>query len=361
MRRRALSDGTAAAAGMAQPALEKAVRLLRLAVEAGEIAGAVLLAARRGVVVVRRAVGRTAAEPRGRPLREDDVFGVSSLTQPLVALPLLQLAEAGEVLLDDPVARFLPEFAGEGRDAVLLRHLLCHTSGLPAQAPDHEALVAAQATLEAYAQAACRAPLVCEPGTRFGPSEPAFLLAATIVERICGRPMADVLQNQLFGPLQIRASFLGWRDGFERRLVPGPATDYQRRLAAPWDGLHTVAGDLAVLLQMMLNGGSYGDVTLLGPAAALEATRNQLALLPGLIAGEAQRHPHGLGWRLGGPAADWPAFLSAEAFGQTDSGGCGCWADPASELLVVLLTAAPQASVGRLLTRVGSIIAAAWR
>lgn len=364
MRRRTLAEGSAAAAGVAQESLDRALRLVRLAIEAAELPGAVLWVARRGVVVLRRALGRTAPEPHGRPLRDDDIFLVASLTKPLVALAVLQRIEAGELLLDDPVARFVPEFTGDGRDAVLLRHLLSHTSGLPDELPENQALRAAHAPLDAFLDATCRCRPTFAPGTAWRYASTGIHLAAAAVERLSGRPMADLLQDQVFGPLQLRTSFLGWRDGFENRVVPvqvetGPEaaewnhnSDYWRRLGAPWGGLHATAGDLAVVLQLMLNGGSYGDVTLLSPAAAAAAVSNQVADGP----------PWGLGWRLarGGDPA-WPDLLGPNAFGHHGATGCCFWADPASEMLAVLLTSTPLARTGRLLARLGTILAASWR
>src|SRR5579875_755381 len=113
-------------------------RLLREAVEAGDVPGAVAVAGiGPGGPHCVHAVGWAERWDGGaRPLDASTVFDLASLTKVVATLPcLLRLAEAGQVSLDDPVVRFAAGFAGPGKDAVTIRHLLAHTAGLPDHRP----------------------------------------------------------------------------------------------------------------------------------------------------------------------------------------------------------------------------------
>jgi CubicO group peptidase (beta-lactamase class C family) len=118
------------------PKLERLADLLEQAVAGGETPGAVALVAQHGDVLFHRAFGSAQLVPTREPMRPNTVFDVASLTKVVATTPaVLLLVEEGAVRLQDPVARFIPEFTGEGKEHVDLRHLLTHCSGLPAWLP----------------------------------------------------------------------------------------------------------------------------------------------------------------------------------------------------------------------------------
>ncbi len=369
MRQRTLHDGTAATAGLSTARLSHAVALLSEAVDRGEVPGAVLVVARRGIVGVKLALGQI--EPGGRRLQLDDLFLVASLTKPLVCGVLLKLVERGLVLLDDPVRQTLPELTGKGTGAISVRHLLTHTSGLPDMLPDNQALRERQAPLAEFVAGACRVPVDFPPGTDWRYQSMGILLASAMVERLTGLSMKDALFELLLGPLGLRSAVLGVREGYARRLVPvclPPEqrdtnwhwnTDYWRALGAPWGGLHATGEELAVVLQMILNGGSYGDVDVFAPATAAAAVADQTERLPDLPEAVRRRHRWGFGWRLGG-GGSMPDLVSPATFGHTGATGTIFWADPVSEMLCVLLTNQHAEAVSRLRSQVCAAVAASW-
>ena len=102
------------------------------AVAENKLPGGVLWLERRGQIY-RRAYGNRATEPKTESMTEDTIFDLASLTKVVATTPaVMLLIERGKVKLDEPVQTYLPEFGGEGREAVTIRHLLTHTSGLPA-------------------------------------------------------------------------------------------------------------------------------------------------------------------------------------------------------------------------------------
>src|SRR4029453_1086023 len=90
----------------------------------------VILVARRGVVVLHEAFGRLTPDDNAPPVKRDTIYPLSSLTKPITATAAMLLVEDGLLGLQRPVSEYLPEFNGEGKQAVLVHHLLTHTSGL---------------------------------------------------------------------------------------------------------------------------------------------------------------------------------------------------------------------------------------
>ena len=100
-----------------------------------------------------------------RPAAPETVWLIASLTKPVVGAAICLLLERGALVLDDPVCRFLPEFRGEERAGVTLRHLLTHSSGLPDMLPEDRALRREHAPLDDFVARACRTPLLFRPGS----------------------------------------------------------------------------------------------------------------------------------------------------------------------------------------------------
>lgn len=327
---RAAEDGTAAACDV-----------LQTAVDAGQVRGAALCV-RRGEREFSRSFG-SAATP-------DVPFLLGSITKPICVTALLTLFDQGRFRLDDPVVRYLPEFTGDGRDAATVRQLLTHTSGLPDQLPENNALRAAHAGLEEFTAAALRTPLLFPPGARYSYSSMGILLATEIATRLSGRSISALTEATLFEPLGMRSAALGVRRFSLEELAAcqtehaapesgagDPAardwdwnSPYWRKLGAPWGGAHCSAPDVARWLTEFLPG--QGRV--LRPETARLMRTNHNA---------SGQTPRGLGFALG--AALGGPGCSAETFGHTGSTGTLAWADPVSGTICVVLTTLPGRAV----------------
>src|SRR5262249_50980156 len=262
------------------------------------------------------------AEPRffGRqrpgadaPLRPDALFLLASITKPVTATAVVLLLERGLISLEDPVARYLPRFTGPGKADVQLRHLLTHTSGLPDRGPDNDALRAAHRPLADFVESACRVPLLFPPGTRVSYQSSGFALLAEVVHQVTGVTLAEFLRREVFDPLGMADTSLGWQPEKKDRIAAvrlGAAqqqtdwnwnTLYLLGVGAPWGGLVTSPADFARLCALMLNGGALGGVRVLSPAAVRALTSNQLLGMPGVPEEDRRCRPWGLGWKL-----TWP-------------------------------------------------------
>ncbi len=360
-----LAPAPPASVGLSAERLARAAGLLETETREGRVLAASILVARDGRIVLHQGFGRRAPDPAAPPAQPDTIYLLASITKPVTATALMLLVDRGQVSLQDPVARYLPEFTGEYRSEVRVRDLLAHTSGLPDMLPENIELRRAHAPLSEFVQRACRTPLLYRPRTGFQYQSMGILLAAEIVERITKTRLRDFEKREIFDSLGMRNSFLGmggrkieetaWCQGGGNREDQerfGANSPYWLDMGHPWGGMHSTTTDLAILLQTFLNRGSYGSVRLLSPAAVAAMTRDQ---------NEGLQAPWGLGWGLA-TSTVWAYFgdlVSPRTFGHTGATGTVAWADPERRLLCVILTTRPAAEDGgRLLRTVSNAVAA---
>lgn len=302
-------------------------RELDRALERGEMPGAVVLAGNRAGVFFRRAFGLHGVEPR-RPLRADAIFDLASVTKAVAtATGLAALVEDGRVRYDDPVARYLPAFTAEDKRGITLRHLLTHTSGLPA------VNAVPRSTLEGIAAT----PLLDEPGARHRYSDLGFIVLGEVVARAAREPLERFVAQRLFEPLGLGDT--GFRPAPGPRLVPteregdayltGVVHDPRARAlggVAGHAGLFSSADDLARFARCLLAGGSLDGRRVLREGTVREMTR---ALeVPGARVA--------LGWDS--PDEPATAAFSARSFGHEGFTGTSLWIDPERDRFVVFLS-----------------------
>lgn len=357
-------------AGMSSERLARAGRLLEEETRSGRVLAASIAVARRGIVVFQGGWGRLGREPASPPASADTAYLVASITKPVTATALMLLVERGLVSLADPVSKYLPEFQGTDRAAVRVQELLTHTSGLPDMLPENVELRRAHAPLSDFVRRTFTTPLLFPPRTSFSYQSMGVLLAAEIVERVSGLPLRQFEKREIFDPLGMRRTSLGlggrdiaqtaWCQGspsFEEkpgdRQRFGANSPYWRDMGHPWGGMHSTAPDLSVFLQMFLAGGSYAGFRILSPASVEAMTSDRNAALAA---------PWGLGWGLRRSKV-WSFFGdlgSDRTFGHVGATGTVAWADPARQLLCVVLTTRPaQEDGGSLLNRVSNLVHAA--
>ncbi len=318
-------------------------------VDAGTIAGAVMLLVRRDTVLLLEAVGY--ADLDGRiPMRVDHLFSVTSIAKPVTAVGAMILQEDGLLTLGDAVARHLPEFRGitvadQDRPATfpVIRQLMTHTSGLSHQGALFDPAFAAD-SLATVVREYAETPLAYEPGTRQVYSSPGFDVLARIMEVVSKSSFESFMAERVFMPLGMDDTGF-FVDAQDRARVPkryrhinGDLTELEaswllddRRFPVPGFGLFSTASDLGALMQMMLNGGSYRGRRILSEATVSAMTRNQV---------RADSLPaRGLGWSVaGGRTPDLEVSLASQrVFGHGGASGPVVWADPEVDLAGVLL------------------------
>jgi len=353
--------------------LQRAHEVLQQWVDSDQVPGAALCVGRRGRAVEPRFFGRQRPDRQAPPLRQDALFLTASITKPVTVTAVMMLAERGLLTLEDRVARFVPRFAGNGKQDVTIRHLMTHTSGLPDMLPNNNALRAAHRPLSVFIDEICRLPLQFPPGTRVSYQSTGTAMLAEVVHQLAGVTLAEFLRRDIFRPLGMNDTSLGWQPDTRERIAvvrlnaEQQATDwhwntpYWLGFGAPWGGMITSPADFARFCLMMLNGGRLGETRLLSPATVRAMTANQLAAMP--LAPEEDRRcrPWGLGWRLNWPAhsGNFGDLLGPRTYGHWGATGTLCWMDPDADAFLILFTTQPQEPESRLLARISNVVAAA--
>ena len=162
------------------PRLQVLDSIVRDAIGNREVPGAVVLIWHDGQVVYRKAFGNRAVDPRGEPMTVDTIFDVASLTKVVAtATAVMQLVQHGDIRLNDPVAKYIPEFSQNGKEDVTVRDLLTHFSGLR---EDLDITTPWQGKQTAFTMAYAEKP-VSPPGSKFLYSDINFIVLAAIVEK----------------------------------------------------------------------------------------------------------------------------------------------------------------------------------
>jgi CubicO group peptidase (beta-lactamase class C family) len=361
--------------GLSGSGLDRARAFVESSVQRGQIAGAVVLASRHDQVAQLACIGLRDIEA-GLPMEPDTIFRIASMTKPIVSVGVMMLVEAGKLRLDDPVSRYIPEFAdatvfagvegGRVRLAPLdrpitIHHLLSHTSGLFGEAP-HPTLEPAYDNLGDFRYALpelmrrlAEQPLAHQPGAgwRYGWSHDVL---GRVIEIATDLPLDGYLASAIFAPLGMGDS------GF---YVP---PDKIGRLAAVYEsaagvlhridtavtheitehvpllsgggGCASTVPDYLRFTRMLLRLGELDGVRLLRPDTVAEMTRNHLAapLFPLEIGGDVA---DGEGYGLGlGVVVEPSAMSLAGSQGTYTWGGSwntDFWIDPVTELIGIFM------------------------
>ncbi|HEX8181499.1 MAG TPA: exo-beta-N-acetylmuramidase NamZ domain-containing protein [Pyrinomonadaceae bacterium] len=371
-----------AAVGMSAERLAQIDQVVAQSIERKETPGAVVLAARRGRVVWRKAYGARAVEPQRERMTTDTIFDCASLTKVLAtATSIMILVERGQVRLNDALVRYLPEVKGEGRDAITIEQLLTHRTGFAPDFDLSEQWTGYDEAIKRLATERLRNP----PGTRFVYSDINYIALGEVVRRVSGLPLDEFARQHIFVPLgmhdtgfrpaaslrpriapteqrRAQAAYLGGRpegvSGAEgERWLRGEVhdpTSFRMGGVAGHAGLFSTADDLAIYCQMILNGGAYGGARILSPLGVAAMTRPRAV--------EADGTARGLGWDVAsGFSANRGDIFPLGSFGHTGFTGTSLWLDPASETFVVFMSNRVhpdgKGDVGALRGRVASIVA----
>jgi len=341
----------------AQPDL---IRLMETGVAEAVFPGGALLVRSRGQVVHRSFHGRRSLEPPAGPVDARTCFDLASLTKVLATAPLVLLGvQRGLLALDTPVHRILDGYAGQGREAITIRMLLEHSSGLPAWRPYHRKVEQADgggrlATLEG--QAAIRRMVAAEapevpPGSRALYSDLGFILLGWILERRSGRPGDELFSEWLAGPLGLANLFFVDLKAPAKAARAREGRPFAATERCPWRG-RTLIGEVHDE-NTYAAGGVSGQAGLFGTiedVASLAAVWLDSWLRTG---GFFDRRLARLFWEksevpgstrtLGFDTPSPGASQAGGRFGPRTVGhlgftGTSLWIDPDRELIVVLLT-----------------------
>lgn len=174
------------------------------------------------------------------PVDADTLFHLASISKTFTTAALMQLVERGEISLDDPVERLLPEFSGSG---VLIRHLLTHTAGLKDWA--HPSGTADAAAVDAYVSRIARHRRAYAPGTGWEYSDADFNILGAVIEKASGRSYCEYIEQQIFAPAEMTHATCRAPDGIDNVAWPHRGESKPRRaMRHPWDRVFLPSSDI---------------------------------------------------------------------------------------------------------------------
>ena len=336
--------------------------IIKEAVAAKEAPGAVLVVGHNGKIVYRKAYGYRALEPRRELMTVDTIFDMASLTKVIATTTcVMQLVEQGRVKPNDPVDKYLPEFAQNGKEDITVRELLTHYSGL---APDLDLTQMWGGKATAYNMAFTQKPDY-PPGSRFVYSDINFITLGALVERVSGESLDRYAQEHVFAPLGMTHTRFLPPPSWRLKIAPTQYDDTGHMLrgevhdptarrmggVAGHAGLFSTADDVSKFAQALLSGSK-----ILSPLTIEKMTSPQQAPNATSI--------RGFGWDIDTPySSNRGDLLPVGSFGHTGFTGTSLWIDPVTNTYIILLTNSVhpkgQGNVISLRTRVATAVAAA--
>ncbi len=337
--------------------------ILKNAVEKELAPGAVLLVGHGGQVVYRKAFGSRALDPKPEPMTVDTIFDMASLTKAVATTScVMRMVQLGQIKLNDPVVKYIPEFGRSGKEEVTVRQLLTHYSGLR---PDLDLKPYWTGLEEGYRRANAEK-LINPPGSVFVYSDSNFVVLGELVQRVSGMPLDQYAQTYIFQPLGMSETRFLPPQAWSPRIAPtqpdertgqmlrGTVHDPTARQmggVAGHAGLFSKADDIAKFAQVLLNGGA----PIFSPWIVEKMTTPQQP--PNLT------NVHGLGWDIDTPfSSNRGELLPVGSFGHTGFTGTSLWIDPTTNTYIILLTNAVHAKHGNVIalrTEVATAVAAA--
>ncbi|MEK3661853.1 serine hydrolase domain-containing protein [Paenibacillus sp. FSL F4-0236] len=320
----------------------------------------VIVAARKGTLLVHQANGKFGPELGAAELTVDAIYPLCSITKLFTATAIMMLMEQGKIGLNRPVSDYIPEFTGEGKTKVCVHHLLTHTSGLEGEViwqngqlkkeqgeyPPHEPNQ--DPDQHKYLYGGYDAPLSNEPGTVMSYCGYGYELLGEIIRRVSGQAYDVFVKETIFQPLGMENTYyrvpMDVRDKVVRRAPEAACaewvdSEYNLNSVSAGGGAYSTAMDLAVFGQMFLNGGIYNGVRFLSPVTVKEMTRNQIPGVSSQYRDEVFPEAYwGYGWAINGSKRDGGDLFSPEAYSHWGAAGPFLCVDPIYQTVTVHLS-----------------------
>jgi uncharacterized protein YbbC (DUF1343 family)/CubicO group peptidase (beta-lactamase class C family) len=337
--------------------------ILQEAIDEKAPPGAVVVVGHNGKIVYRKAFGYRSLEPTREPMTLDTVFDMASLTKCLAtATSLTRMLELGQIRLNDPVSKYLPDFAQNGKKDITIRQLVTHYSGLP---PDLDLKQPWQG-YDTAIQMAMAEKLQDPPGARFVYSDINYIVLGELIRKITGLPLNQYAAVHIYQPLKMaHTTFnppIAWRptiaateydeNGVMLKGVVHDPTARRMGGVAGHAGLFSTGDDVAKYAQAMLNGGK----------PVLSALSVEKMITPqNAPVGQSLR---GIGWDIDSPfASNRGELFPVGSYGHTGFTGTSLWIDPVTNTFVIILGNGVHprggAALVALRTKVATAVAAA--
>ncbi len=372
----ALPQARPESVGLSRSRLSRMSDVFQRDIDKGTIPGVVTMVARRGQIAWHEALGRQ--DPAGdAPMAVDSIFRIFSMTKPIVSIAIMQLVEDGDILLSDPLEKYIPEFAAQkvgiernGRlemalpeRPITLQDLLRHTSGITYEIAgdgivqrmyNSRRVFSRDIDNAEHARLIADMPLICQPGREWNYSRSTDILGR-VLEVVTGKTLGALLTERILAPLRMTETTFSTGGANRARIAEPFANDpwsgepvrlfdplEQPKMESGGGGLVSTAMDYARFCQMLVNGGTLDGERIIGRKTlgfmasdhlSASVTINGTMLPAG--------HSFGLGFCVRTHEGLAPIAGSAGQFYWSGVAGTFFWIDPKEELFAIFLSQGP--------------------
>ncbi len=344
-----LHDGQPKDAGMVEEPLNKIDQIIQNAINQKVMPGAVVSITRKGTTVKEQAYGYAYRYLDDQYTESDEpilmqpntIFDIASISKVFTTIAAMQLYEKGKFQLDEPVAKYIPEFAENGKKNVTIRQLMTHTSGFDQGIDLYKKAASREERLEIVLKHSLSNP----PNSKYTYSDLNMITLGVLVERLTGKRLDEYVKQHIIIPLGMKDTMYNPPASLQPRIA---ATEYQ-----PWTergivwgqvhdenawalggvaghaGVFSTAHDLTVLGQMLLKDGTYDQAHILKPSTVKLMEQNMNQAFPG--------NDHGLGFDVN---QGWymDGLTDVNTIGHTGFTGASLVISPKNKTIVILLT-----------------------
>jgi beta-glucosidase-like glycosyl hydrolase/CubicO group peptidase (beta-lactamase class C family) len=321
----------------------EAFAVLETAMRDSIFPGAQVAIVHDGKLLVNRGFGHQTYDPASPKIDTKSIYDLASVTKVIATtISAMRMWENNQLELDIPISSYLPKFTGGLKDKVTMRHLLTHSGGLHWWAPLWEKATNKQEALE-YIYSL---PLDYTPGDSMIYSDLGLILAGEVLRVISSKEMDELAADLVFKPLGLQNTMYNPPRSLLPRIVPTEIGGSMNRGLIHGEvhdentffldgvsshaGLFSTAEDLAVVAQMLLNGGIYAHKRLLTPSTIRYWTKKQ-----NIPAGSSRA----LGWDTPTPGKSTAGdYFGPNSFGHTGFTGTSIWVEPDRKVAIILLT-----------------------
>lgn len=316
--------------------------LINDAIEKKQLPGAVLLVGKGDEIVYRKAYGNRAVEPTVEPMTEDTIFDLASMSKSIgTATSIMILAERGKVDVHAPVAKYLPEFASNGKEKVTIEQLLLHRGGLVADNPMKDYTDDPQESMQKILHLG----LKYEPGKDFIYSDMCYATLGELVRVVSGKPLNEFAQAEVFKPLGMKDTTYLPPESWTPRIAPteksgskflrGTVHDPRAQKLggfAGHAGVFSTADDVSRYCRMLLHHGELDGQRIVKSATIDEMTKSRC--MPDGT--NCRTYGFDVNTKLSSCRGD--RFAVGTTFGHTGFTGTMFWVDPINDCYFVLLS-----------------------
>lgn len=338
--------------------------VVQRAITEKKLPGAVVMVARNGKSIYKKAFGMRMLTPHKRLMIPGTVFDIAELTQPFVtAIGIMQLIEQNNIKLSDRFSKYFPIFFRNNKKDITIEQLLRHRSGLSMQ----ETFLENKQGENQFFKKICNLSPKTAAGKKFQYNAINYLFLGKLIEKISGLSLDQYAQKYIFAPLGLRNTHFNPHPRIWPMIAPHEVTaeihhhgQVRNKIAhhmggiAGHAGLFSTVDDLAVLCQLVLNGGWYGKSCLLSKKTVTQMTSAAENIPP--------LEQFGLGWDINTPLS-FPRgdYLSMRSFGHIGSTGTSVWMDPVNNLFIIFLSNQHhpdgKGNIHDLCSKIGTIVA----